>query len=61
MFAMTRKAAVRMAAAPELQRSALRIVSAPGANAVLSTISVEAPALLALRRWMAERLNWRPT
>lgn len=69
MVSLWRKAAVRMAAVdPQTVRAAagpppgdLRTLPAPGANTVLSAISAEAPTLLALRRWLAERLNWRPT
>lgn len=60
MVSLWRKAAVRMAAGAAPQAADLRTLAAPGANTVLSAISAEAPTLLALRRWLAERLNWHP-
>jgi hypothetical protein len=60
LVSLWRKAAVRMAATPQLQAPELRLLPAPGANAVLSAVAADAPALLALRQWMAQRLDWRP-
>jgi hypothetical protein len=60
MVSLWRKAAMQMAASSETPASDVRTLPAPGANNVLSVISAEAPTLLALRRWLAERLNWHP-
>ncbi len=60
LVSLWRKAAVQMAATPELQVPALRLLPAPGANDVLSAVAADAPVLLALRQWMASRLDWHP-
>ena len=63
MVALWRKAAAKVAAAPEVQAAApdVRTLPAPGANTVMAAITAEAPTLLALRRWLGERLNWHPS
>lgn len=61
MVSLWRKAAVQMVAAPQLQTPALRLLAAPGANAVLSAVAADAPVLVELRRWMASRLDWHPS
>jgi hypothetical protein len=61
MVSLWRKAAVRMAAAPQLQAPAQRLLPPPAANAVLSAVAADAPVLVELRRWMAARLNWQPS
>jgi hypothetical protein len=55
-----RKAARRLAATPRLQAASERLLAAPDANAVLAAVAADAPVLLALRHWMATRLDWRP-
>ncbi len=38
-----------------------RPVATAGAARALAAIATDAPALLELRRWLAERLGWRPS
>jgi hypothetical protein len=65
MVALWRSACRSAVAAPELQAAiaplGLRAVGSPVATACAGAVAVDAPALLALRRWLATRFDWRPS
>ncbi len=65
MVAAWRRACGEAVASPELQAKVaplgLRAVSSPAATECTSAIAADGTALLELRRWLATRLNWRPT
>ncbi len=65
MVALWRRACAKAAAAPELQAAASSIAvrpqAAPVANASTEALAVDAAALLALRRWLTIRFDWRPS
>lgn len=65
VVAWWRRGCGALAAAAEVQTEALRTQVRPigsgAAAATVSSITVDAPVLLALRRWLAERHQWRPT
>ena len=65
MVALWRQAGVQAMAALDVQALAaslaIRPMSGPAATACGELWSPRAPALLALRQWLAERYNWRPT
>lgn len=64
MVALWRQACASATAAPELQAAASSIAvrpqAAPAANASTEALAVDAAALLAVRRWLTTRFNWRP-
>lgn len=61
MVSLWRKAALRLAALPALQGAGVRLLATPAANQVLAEVAADAPVLLTLRQWMANRLGWRPS
>ena len=65
LVAWWRRGCDGLAGAPEVQAEAVRTLVRPigpgGAAASVSSISVDAPVLLELRRWLAERYRWRPS
>jgi hypothetical protein len=64
MVALWRRAGQDASAALDIQALAadlaVRPLSGPAATACGDLLSPPAPALLALRAWLAERFNWRP-
>jgi hypothetical protein len=61
MVALWRRAGAQAAAAPDVQAAAAAMSVRPlGSPAATASIGADAPALLALRRWLATRFNWRP-
>jgi len=64
MVSLWRQAGVQAMAALDIQQLAVRVgvrpISGPAATACGDLWSPRAPALLALRQWLAERYNWRP-
>ena len=64
MVALWRRAGQEASAALDIQALAaslaVRPLSGPAATACGDLLSPRAPALLALRGWLAERFNWRP-
>jgi hypothetical protein len=61
MVALWRRAGAEAAAAPAMQAAAAALSVRPlGSPAATESIAPDAPALLALRRWLATRFNWHP-
>jgi hypothetical protein len=61
MVALWRRVGAQAAAAPEMQAMAASVSVRPqGGPAAIASIAADAPALLALRRWLASRFNWHP-
>jgi hypothetical protein len=62
LVALWRQAGAQAAAAAPLHDAApnLRLVSVPVAHALTHALGPEPPALVALRAWMAARLDWAP-
>jgi len=62
LVALWRTAGGLAAAAPELHDEAgrTRSVAAPAAHTVAQVLSPEVAAIVALRQWLATRLDWRP-
>lgn len=65
LVAWWRRGCDGLAGAPEVQAEAARTFVRPigpgSAAACVSSISVDGPVLLELRRWLAERYQWRPS
>jgi hypothetical protein len=62
MVALWRRAGAQAAAAPEMQAAEAALAVRPlGSPAATASIAADAPALLALRRWLASRYSWHPT
>lgn len=65
LVAWWRRGCGGLSGAPAVQAEAVRTLVRPigpgSAAASVSSISVEAPVLLELRRWLAERYQWRPS
>ncbi len=61
MVALWRRAGAQAAASPDVQAAAAALSVRPlGSPAVTESIVADAPALLALRRWLGTRFNWHP-
>lgn len=64
MVAFWRRAGLEAASSPELQATAntlaVRPLAIADANASIGSVAADQQALLALRQWMAARLNWQP-
>ena len=64
MVALWRRAGVEAAGALDVQSLAqalgVRPVSGPIATATTAAAAADTPALLALRKWLAARFNWKP-
>ena len=61
MVALWRRAGRQAALAPEMQAAAAALSVRPLANpAATAPIAANAPALLALRRWLVTSFNWQP-
>jgi hypothetical protein len=59
MVALWRRAGTQAAAASDVQAAAAALSVRPlGSPAATASIAADAPALLALRRWLATRFNW---
>ncbi len=64
MVALWRRVALDAAATPGVQTKgtslAVHPVGGPAATACATAVAADATALLELRRWLANRFNWRP-
>jgi hypothetical protein len=62
MVSLWRRASAQAAAAQPMQAAAAALAVRPqGSPSATAAIAADAPALLALRRWLNQRLNWRPS
>ena len=62
MVALWRQAGTQTAVAPGINDLAdgVRTVATPAATTCVGAIATDTASLLELRRWLSERLNWRP-